>query len=45
VYLNTFKGLDAARALYDRAGFRLVAEATGSTWGREVTEQRFEWNA
>lgn len=45
VYLNTFKGLDAARALYDRAGFRLVAEETGSTWGREVTEQRFEWSA
>jgi uncharacterized protein YhfF/RimJ/RimL family protein N-acetyltransferase len=45
VYLNTFKGLDAARALYERAGFHLVAEETGVTWGRSVTEQRFEWNA
>lgn len=44
VYLNTFKGLDAARALYDRAGFRLVAEQTGTTWGHAVTEQRFEWD-
>jgi uncharacterized protein YhfF/GNAT superfamily N-acetyltransferase len=45
VYLNTFKGLDAARALYEQAGFRLVAEETGTTWGHVVTEQRFEWNA
>lgn len=45
VYLNTFKGLDAARALYERAGFRLVAEQSGNTWGHVVTEQRFEWNA
>jgi uncharacterized protein YhfF/GNAT superfamily N-acetyltransferase len=45
VYLNTFKGLDAARALYERAGFRLVAEETGMTWGRPVVEQRFEWDA
>src|SRR5262245_6490297 len=45
VYLNTFKGLDAARALYERAGFRLVAEETGTTWGKPVVEQRFEWDA
>jgi uncharacterized protein YhfF/RimJ/RimL family protein N-acetyltransferase len=45
VYLNTFKGLDAARALYERAGFQLVAEETGTTWGRAVIEQRFEWTA
>jgi uncharacterized protein YhfF/GNAT superfamily N-acetyltransferase len=45
VYLNTFKGLDAARSLYQRAGFRLVAERTGTTWGQPVTEQRFEWEA
>jgi RimJ/RimL family protein N-acetyltransferase len=45
VYLNTFKGLDAARALYERAGFRLVAEQSGETWGHAVVEQRFEWEA
>jgi uncharacterized protein YhfF/GNAT superfamily N-acetyltransferase len=45
VYLNTFRGLDAARALYEQAGFRLVAEKTGETWGHVVTEQRFEWTA
>lgn len=45
VYLNTFKGLDAARSLYERARFRLVEEHTGETWGHVVTEQRFEWNA
>lgn len=45
IYLNTFKGLDAARSLYERAGFRLVAERAGETWGHLVTEQRFEWTA
>jgi uncharacterized protein YhfF/GNAT superfamily N-acetyltransferase len=42
VYLTTFAGLDAARALYERQGFRLVAEADGATWGTTVREQRFE---
>lgn len=42
VYLWTFAGLDAARRLYDDAGFRLVHEAPGDTWGTRVTEQRFE---
>lgn len=42
-YLTTFAGLDAARSLYERAGFRLVHEARGRTWGRAATEQRFEW--
>jgi len=45
VHLDTFAGLDAARALYERAGFRLVAEQAGETWGRVVTEQRFERHA
>jgi uncharacterized protein YhfF/GNAT superfamily N-acetyltransferase len=45
VYLNTFKGLDAARTLYERAGFRLVGEQRGETWGHAVIEQRFEWAA
>jgi len=41
VYLETFAGLEAARRLYDRAGFRLVEERSGDTWGTPVTEQRF----
>ena len=41
VYLWTFAGLDAARRLYDRAGFRLAEEHVGETWGTRVTEQRF----
>jgi GNAT superfamily N-acetyltransferase len=42
VYLDTFKGLDAARHLYESHGFELVSEHPDSTWGVEVTEQRFE---
>lgn len=45
VHLATFAGLDAARALYERQGFRLVSEADGETWGATVREQRFEWSA
>ncbi len=41
VYLWTFAGLNAARRLYDDAGFRLVEEHAGETWGTRVTEQRF----
>ncbi len=41
VYLWTFAGLDAARRLYDDAGFKLVEEHAGETWGTRVTEQRF----
>jgi GNAT superfamily N-acetyltransferase len=40
-YLWTFAGLDAARRLYDDAGFLLVEERAGETWGKRVTEQRF----
>lgn len=43
VHLTTFAGLDAARALYEQQGFRLVNEADGRTWGTKVREQRFEW--
>ena len=42
VYLWTFKGLDAARHLYEKNGFKLVKEFTGKQWGTKVTEQRFE---
>lgn len=40
-YLDTFKGLDAARHLYESYGFRLTEEAAGTQWGTAVTEQRF----
>lgn len=42
IYLWTFEGLDAARNLYEKAGFRLVEENKGRQWGTEVNEQRFE---
>lgn len=40
-HLWTFRGLDAARHLYETNGFRLVDEQPGRQWGEEVTEQRF----
>lgn len=40
-YLWTFKGLDAARHLYESAGFVLTDEAEGTQWGGVVVEQRF----
>jgi GNAT superfamily N-acetyltransferase len=43
VFLTTFAGLDPARRLYEAFGFRLTQEARSTTWGPEVTEQRFEW--
>jgi GNAT superfamily N-acetyltransferase len=42
VWLETVAGLDAARALYDAAGFRLSAEGEAESWGRRVVEQRLE---
>lgn len=42
IYLWTFEGLDSARSLYERAGFKLVDQFSGTQWGPEVTEQRFE---
>jgi GNAT superfamily N-acetyltransferase len=42
VFLWTFGGLDAARHLYEKNGFRLVEQHKGTQWGREVNEQRFE---
>ena len=40
-HLWTFKGLDAARKLYEKSGFKLVHEEAGRQWGREVLEQKF----
>lgn len=39
--LWTLKGLDAARALYERAGFVLAEEYDGDQWGTPITEQIF----
>lgn len=40
-HLWTFKGLDAARKLYEAAGFTLAEEWSGDQWGQVMTEQRF----
>jgi len=42
VYLWTFSGLDPARHLYERFGFKLCEGRVGNQWGKTVTEQRFE---
>lgn len=39
--LWTFKGLDAARRLYEDVGFKLAHEEQGTQWGSAVTEQQF----
>jgi DNA-binding MarR family transcriptional regulator/GNAT superfamily N-acetyltransferase len=40
-HLWTFRGLDAARRLYERNKFSLAEEMPGTQWGREVIEQKF----
>jgi GNAT superfamily N-acetyltransferase len=40
--LWTFDGLQAARHLYEKQGFRLMHQQLGQQWGPEVLEQRFE---
>jgi ribosomal protein S18 acetylase RimI-like enzyme len=42
VYLETFEGLQAARHLYEKFGFKLVHQAEGAQWGKKVIEQKFE---
>jgi GNAT superfamily N-acetyltransferase len=42
IYLTTVKGLDAARHLYEQAGFQLVNEHEDHSWGSAHTEQRWE---
>jgi len=42
VYLWTFAGLDAARHLYEKFGFKLSEQHEGNQWGKKVTEQMFE---
>ena len=40
-HLWTFRGLDAARRLYEAAGFELAEQRPGCQWGKKVMEQRF----
>ena len=43
VFLWTFKGLDAARSLYDKAGFFLTEEKPNNVWSEvEIIEQKME---
>lgn len=41
VHLWTFQGLEAARILYERAGFRLHKEETLDKWGGRIIEQMY----
>ncbi|QWT19723.1 MFS transporter [Bacillus sp. NP157] len=41
IQLFTFKGLDAARRLYESFGFTLTSEEVGDQWGSVMTEQQF----
>ena len=45
IFLWTFEGLDAARQLYEKAGFRLIQQRSGSQRGITVNEQCFELRA
>jgi GNAT superfamily N-acetyltransferase len=42
IYLWTFEGLDEARSLYEREGFRLSQEHEVYQWGQDIREQKFE---
>lgn len=42
VWLTTFRGLAAARTLYEAHGFALVGESDADRWQGGVVEQRFE---
>lgn len=42
LYLWTFEGLDAAKHVYEKAGFRMVKQQKGDQWGTEVNEQLYE---
>jgi len=41
IFLWTFKGLDPARHLYERFGFRLAEEHDVDQWGSIIQEQKF----
>lgn len=42
VFLWTFRGLDAARHLYDRAGFEVTDGREDTDWGDPVLHQRLD---
>jgi GNAT superfamily N-acetyltransferase len=42
IYLTTFAGLNVARHLYEKEGFRVVIEQEDAHWGKTVLEQTFE---
>jgi GNAT superfamily N-acetyltransferase len=42
IYLWTFEGLNPARHLYEKVGFKLIKQQTGVQWGTTVNEQYFE---
>jgi GNAT superfamily N-acetyltransferase len=44
IYLWTFKGLESARYLYEREGFRLCKTHEVRQWGQDIEEQMFELN-
>ena len=41
IFLWTFSGLEPARHLYEKSGFRLVEQIEGEQWGKRVLEQRY----
>lgn len=41
IHLWTFRGLNAARKLYESFGFELAEEWQGTQWGFDLPEQRF----
>ncbi|MBI9077480.1 MAG: GNAT family N-acetyltransferase [Desulfatibacillum sp.] len=41
IYLWTFEGLELARHLYEKFGFRIAEELPGEQWGVRVREQKF----
>jgi GNAT superfamily N-acetyltransferase len=44
IFLWTFRGLDAARRIYERLGFALCEEHEVFQWGQTIHEQKFELN-
>ena len=41
IYLWTFKGLEAARRIYESVNFRLSEEHEVAQWGQNITEQKY----
>jgi GNAT superfamily N-acetyltransferase len=42
IYLTTFVGLEDARHLYEKIGFKLCFQKEDNHWGKKVIEQEFE---